>query len=626
MLNIPVQPPVEEIRWVRSVSQLPEVYWFDQFPVIAVDIETNTLDRNALDARVLQVGIGVSKVASGDPRTCGVVTYILTESVLNTLPGRVFLHELYTKNRDKIGGHNYKFDILFQRQHLGVPMYVAWDTMLMANVIHEAWFKSLKDLATFYHDADDYELALKNYLKQTYRKKVDQHYGNVPESMLGEYLKLDLTYTLQLYYDLREELEELGRWEHPYTSYEIPLNNTLCVVEWGGFRVDETKRTWASDMMGAEVDRLAKVVIDLSNGQIENPNSPVQIAKYLWDVLKLPFPRMSGYSYPTTANPVLEETRDLHPIVPAVIKYRRVTKLKSSYIDNLDKFLHNGYVFPGYKQAHVKTGRLSAADPAIQTIPRKDKRKDGDGNYGQIIKTLYVPDPGHTLVAVDGSQWELRVAAGWSQDTYLLKVYNDGIDFHGAMCDLLYGTGWNSAMRADEKRIMFGLLYGGSLESLVSVANLTIEQKTRVMNVFNTELTGLIKWRDIMFKQAQTGSIVSPYFNRAFHFDLITKGNKRDVEKWAVNWPVQGTASMITCEAATQALPRLAPTGARIVATIHDSIIASTPVEYKQQVAKIVSEELEAAGSRAFSSLPWVAEAEVGDSWGAMEAFDYADA
>lgn len=610
-------PVTDVVTMDTYVNLLPDFEDLDGAKKIAIDIETNTLDRNNPDGEILQIGIGWAVPG-------GTVQHILThETLRHQAKMRTWFWKLFNRYGHKIGGHNFKFDILWLNKKYNVPLNFGWDTMLAANVVHEYWHKGLKDLATFYFDADDYESNLTNYLKHHFRLLKDRHYGHVPEEMLTDYLVLDIHYTLMLDETLDKELDDLDRWEMPYLDYELPLNRALCQVEVDGFRVDEDARAEAAEFFQGEMVVWRDKVSDLSCGLIENPNSPQQVARYLWTDQQIPFPRMPGYTKPSTAAAVLEEILDKHPVIPAIIKYRRVAKLYGSYIKNLDKFLHYGKVFPSYKQAHVKTGRLSAEDPPIQTIPRKDERKDGDGNYGQVIKSLFLPDPGQCLVSVDGSQWELRVATALSLDPYLLKIYNDGVDFHGAMCDLLYGPGWTSAMRADEKRIMFGLLYGGTLESLVSVANLTIEQKKRVMHVFNTKLTRLIEWRDEMFDLARTkGIFVAPHYNRAFHFDLVTKGNARDVKKFAVNWPVQGIASMITSEALYRAQPQLKKYNARILATVHDSIIVTCPLEYRDKVAAIVATELEQAGYRVFPQLPWVAEAEWGYNWGHLETLE----
>lgn len=628
-----VNRPDQFYKWQRGIGKallggrvdLPETHvqrWDDVFPewsdldnadAIAVDIETNTLDRNADGGEVLQIGIGVEQGKRQD-------YYILTDTHYDV---RTWMHKFFSRYGHKIGGHNFKFDVLWLNKKFNVPMDFGWDTMLMANTLHEYWYKSLKDLATFYFDAEDYEMTLKTYLTKKFRFLRDRHYGNVPAHMLSEYLVKDLQYTLHLKRALESELKAVGRYEMPYLNYEMPLNRELCEIERGGIHVDEARRTEAAAKFQEDMASWRETIYVQSEGAIQNPNSTQQVQRYLWDDQGIPFPRMPGYKKPTTAGPVLAAIRDAHPVVESIIRFRRVSKLYGSYVKNLDDFLHGGKVYPSFKQAHVKTGRLSAEDPAIQTIPRKDARKDGDGNYGQVVKSMYIPDPGQCLVAVDGSQWELRVATALSLDPYLLKVYNDGIDFHGAMCDLLYGPGWNSAMRADEKRIMFGLLYGGTLESLVSVAELTDEQKQRVIAVFNTELTRLLAWRDEMLEIAKSkGVYVAPHYNRAFHFDLITPANERDVRKFAVNWPVQGIASMITSEAIFRCNKKLREWNARIITTVHDSIIATCPPEYKRQVALVIANALQDAGSRAFPQLPWVAEAEWGWDWGHLEPLE----
>jgi DNA polymerase-1 len=191
------------------------------------------------------------------------------------------------------------------------------------------------------------------------------------------------------------------------------------------------------------------------------------------------------------------------------------------------------------------------------------------------------------------------------------------------MCDLLYGPGWTSAMRTIEKNIVFGLLYGGKLESLVSVAHIPDEVKLRVLNVFNTKLLRILAWRDELFNQAKTlGVITSPYFNRDFHFDLVTQANQRDIQKECVNYPVQGTAADITNLAMVRALPKLRSIGASIVATVHDSILVDTPIHRAIEAANILARELALAGAQVFPIIPWQAEAEMGFRWGELKPME----
>ena len=606
-------PPLEKPLVITEPQQLAHLS--TEYDKLCVDIETNTYDANAPDARI--VLFGFSYFYMNVP-----VKVILTGEVVYSPQGKQFIQELIRRNAGKLGGHNFKFDLVFLHKTLGCELVPHWDTMLGVKSIHEHWYKDLKSLVTYWFDVDDYsERLVGSWLRENVKKAADRTYDKVPQEQLIEYLNNDLHWNLMLEQAIATELWGTGKYEMPYQNFELPLSLLLAKTEARGFTVDVAQVKQEQHVFKGQMDKLSTEVIAATDGAVQNPASSAQVSTYLFDTLKLPFPSGTGEKVGSTAAPVLDklEEQQTHPSVSLIKKFRRVAKLKNSYLDNLLKLIRGAKVYPSYKQAHVITGRLSAANPAIQTIPKRNERKDGDEDYGNRIKMCYIASPGHKLVIVDGSQWELRVATAWSQDPYMVDIYNRGIDFHGEMCDLLYGPGWTGAMRTIEKNIVFGLLYGGKLESLVSVAHIPDMVKMRVVNVFNTHLGRILRWRDELLERAKLGGITSPYFNRTFHFDLINNNNHRDVVKQAVNYPVQGTASDITCAAAIEAQPRLEALGAGVIGLVHDSIIADVPEQYEQEAVTIITRALEDAGRKVFPIIPWVAEAEVGYKWGDMQ-------
>jgi DNA polymerase-1 len=206
----------------------------------------------------------------------------------------------------------------------------------------------------------------------------------------------------------------------------------------------------------------------------------------------------------------------------------------------------------------------------------------------------------------------------------LLDAYNSGMNVHSAACDMMYGAGkWDKAMRTKEKNVMFGLIYGGTLEGIITSAGIVSGDAARVFEFFSSELRGLMDWRAEMFELARTkGEIVSPYFNRVFHFPFVHRGNQHAVEKYAVNYIVQGTASNITLDAAARAGPSLRDCGAYLIAAVHDELVAEAPYQFVNAVARNLGNELCLAGHRAFPSVSWAVEAEQGTRWGSLVSLE----
>lgn len=619
--------------FVWEPKNLPSPHIFEMGLPLALDTEGNTLDWTAPDAFIGMIGLGNRKRV-----------VILGKEVVYSKQGRNWLTLVFNRYAKRLGGHNIKFDSLFILQQLGLEMPVAWDTIVMANLYNEFWYKGLKELATYYFNAEDYaEKYIHSYLDKTFRKKADRLYTNVPREQLAEYLQYDILYTSMLAEELVDELHGVEAFHAPYKKFEIPLTRTLIKIEQKGFAIDRAKIAEGSAALAKDVEVLNEVVKDLSRGHIQNAGSSQQVAHYLWDVEKMTPPQIWGLDPRSTSRVVLAELEQTE-VIQALTAYRRADKIKGSYFDNVWKMLRRDAegvyrVHPSYKQAHVKTGRLSAVDPAIQTIPRKGDKRDNIpdwlmqlilkqyshqviGDYGERIKAAYIAPPGRKLLVVDGSQWELRVIAVLSQDPYLLDAYGRGLDFHGFMCDLMFGPGqWGEPERAEEKRMIFALAYGGTIESAVSVSTLTQAQKEKVLDAFYNKLTKFVTWREDMFQQAVTsGKIVSPHFNRTFHFDLVTRYNQRDLHKFTVNWPVQGTASNITMDAAVHILPQLQNNF--VVGSVHDSLIGEIWERDLKRVSHIFMQEMAQSGERFSSSIKWQADAKAGQDWAHVAALE----
>jgi DNA polymerase-1 len=509
----------------------------------------------------------------------------------------------------------------------------------MANVYHEGWYKDLKSLSTYFLNADDYAARLvHDWLKTNIKRPKDRTFDKVPRDQILEYLYWDITYNLSLSFDLEYELVRKGLWDMPYREHEIPQLGMLARAEARGMCVDTAQAKLEEVAMTEDLDDLTRLIQEYSDGVIENPGSSLQVRKFLFDVLKLKSSKRTPKGAKSTDKNVLDELQGQHKIIDLLRSHRRIAKLRNSYISNLGKFTREDKygqqrVHPVFKTWNVVTHRIAAEKPPVQTIPRSGDPRDQiedwiiqevgrkfDADYGGRIKRIFVAPPGYDIFAVDGASWELRVAAVLSQDPFLLNAYRTGQDPHGMACDLIFDEVWGKAERANEKRVMFANLYGQTVEAAVTVSELTREQKGRVVKFFAEHLSRLIEWKTEMYELAKKqGYIDLPGFNYRVHFDLITNKNNYDLKKLAVNYPVQGIASMITLRAATLAEPELLAMGAHLIATVHDSILGESPEHRTWEALDIACRYLEAAGVWWSNDIPWVAEPEKGKSWGTLK-------
>lgn len=600
-------PPLEITAGQVNPPVLPEIN--ADYGDITLDIETNGL--KWYRDHIFMLGIATKR---GD-------VWIFDGDRLQDQEFIAWLQAFVSQHYARIGGHNYKFDALFLNRQFGTPLAVGWDTLAMVNTLHEYWHKSLKELATYYFDADDYSSHLVKPFLSTIKKAKDRTYDRVPRPQMIEYLTRDLVYNRALRDILEQELRAKGRWDWPYLNHELPQINMLAQVERNGFAVDPARISVESVEMQKDIEALTEQLAEASKGVIQNPNSTKQVSEYLYKVQGYPVTVRTPKGAPSTNEEVLLTFAD-DAVVKVLLRHRRVTKLKSSYLDNIIGFVYTDstgqpVVSASYNHSSVVTHRISATDPAVQTIPHTDREKDGDKDYGTRIRRCYTARPGHILITADGKGWEMTCAAAQSGDPYLLAKINAGVDVHGSLCDIAFGAGhWSRAMRTKEKNIYFGWQYCGSVPAFVAETGLPVETVQAVVDVLNENLQGVVTWQRKMFEQAKTGKIVIPFFNYTIHFELITDNLLKDLRKMAVNYPTQGVGWMIMSRAAYLSQSVLSDLGAKIVALVHDDYTIDVPVYHAYRAAQVMQRNVAGAGRDFNPKLLWQVEFKVGTNWG----------
>jgi DNA polymerase-1 len=417
----------------------------------------------------------------------------------------------------------------------------------------------------------------------------------------------------------------------------------LAEVERTGFPVDMKQRAVEQVNMDKDLKLLQQAVCDLSDGEITKPGSLIQVRKYLFTSQKRKIVGWTDKGAPRVDKETLRQNNDL-PAIAALQGFRRVRKMKTSYLDNLPKYVVVGpdgvpRAHANFKFWNVVTHRLAVEDPALQTIPHRDAQEDTisdlvvehvrktqpahnfDGDYGNRIKGCYIASPGNTLVGADGKFWEVACATVQSKDKFLADIINSGKDPHSGLCDKLYGPGWTKADRVREKNVFFGWIYGGSAAALAYDTGLPFADVRAVLDFLDAHLVDLKKWRLDLQRDARSGKIILPVLNYHFHWDLITEQVLKDLPKHAVNYPNQGLGSMLICRAAIKAQPQLARFGAKIVMLVHDSFYADTPVKYTDDAAHILHDTIVEAGAEFSKFITWGADVEVGTRWNKMEEY-----
>lgn len=325
-----------------------------------------------------------------------------------------------------------------------------------------------------------------------------------------------------------------------------------------------------------------------------NINSTKQLGEILFDKLGLPVIRKnkSGYS---TDKEVLEELEDKHEIVPYLLEYRQLTKLKSTYVDGLrDKIKENGRVHTTFMQTVAATGRLSSIEPNLQNIPIRLE-------LGSKIRTFFVGEGTKMLLDSDYSQIELRVLAHMSDDKLMIDAFNNGVDVHSATASQVFDIDIDEVtpdMRRKAKAVNFGIVYGISDFGLAKNINATRNEAKQYIDSYLNKYIGIQNFMQDIVSIAKKQGYVSTLYGRRRYVDEVNSKNK-NIEKFgqriAMNAPVQGTAADIIKVAMNNVYKSIKEQNlkSRLIMQVHDELIVEIENSEEEIVKKIVKEAME---------------------------------
>ncbi len=400
-------------------------------------------------------------------------------------------------------------------------------------------------------------------------------FNQVPIERAAEYSAEDADVTLQLHHAIWPRIEALPRLREVYETIEQPLVPVLFRMERNGVLVDR-------DLLKKQSAELAGRMLELQGeahreaGGEFNVDSPRQLQEVLFGKLGIPVIRKTPTGQPSTAEDVLEELAENHALPKLILEYRGIAKLKSTYTDKLPEQINirTGRIHTSYHQAVAATGRLSSTDPNLQNIPIRTPE-------GRRIRQAFVAPPGHSLVAADYSQIELRIMAHLSGDESLLKAFAEDRDVHQATAAEVFGVELESVsadQRRSAKAINFGLMYGMSAFGLARQLSIGRGEAQKYMDRYFERYPGVRRYMEETRRQARETGFVETVFGRRLYLPDIQSRNqalRQYAERSAINAPMQGTAAdiikraMITVDAwlQTSGLP------ARLIMQVHDELV-----------------------------------------------------
>jgi DNA polymerase-1 len=393
---------------------------------------------------------------------------------------------------------------------------------------------------------------------------------------------------------------------------ELPLVPVLARMERLGVKVDRAVLAEVSATVDASIGQLLAEVYRHA-GREFNVASPPQLAQVLYEELKLPVLK-KGKTGPSTDHEVLEKLAEEHPLPRAIIEYRNVAKLKSTYLDTLPQVVGaDGRIRTTFHQAAAATGRLSSTNPNLQNIPVRTE-------LGRQIRRAFVAEPGWVLVSADYSQVELRILAHISGDEGLVRAFAEGADVHARTAAEVFGVAVD-AVTADQRRaakmVNYGIAYGLSAHGLATRLNIPGEEARGIIDRYFERFPGIKLYIDETLEKARrSGFVESLYGRRRAMPDLGSKNRQvaMAAERAAINMPIQGTAADLIKRAMLE-LDRRLPAeggGGRMLLQVHDELLLEAPLESADRVAALAREVMSAAGQLA---VPLVVDVGSGLSW-----------
>ncbi len=404
-----------------------------------------------------------------------------------------------------------------------------------------------------------------------------------------------------------------GRLKALYEKIERPLARVLGEMERTGVKIDVAFLSEQSGAMNVRLLDLEGRVRDIAGNPTLNLNSRDQVAELLFEKLELQAGRKTTTGKRSTAVSALEPLRDAHPVVPLILDYRELSKLKSTYLDPLPRLVNpeTGRLHTTFNQAATATGRLSSTNPNLQNIPIRT-------DIGREIRRGFVADAGMTLLVADYSQIELRILAHITGEAALLETFRQGEDIHRRTAAQIYSaepSEVTSAMRRVAKIINFGVLYGMSAHRLTRELNIEYAEADRFIKTYFERYPKVQEYIEGTLAFARDKGYVETLLGRRRIVPDITSSNRNAreyAERTAYNMPIQGTQADIVKLAMLELWPRLKGVGAKLLLQVHDELVIEAPQSAAEGVAATVKRIMEEAYAL---DVPLVAEVGLGGNW-----------
>lgn len=583
-----------------ALSELCKV--LDKSDGFAVDTETSSLNPRHCDL------IGISIAVDDTGAWYVPVGHSSAEKQLDVSEVAEALGPFLNDPAKKRILQNGKFDAPILARY-GMPLGEPWDDTQLASYIFEAHERHDMDTLAqrwLNHDTIHYEDVVGKGRNQI-------NFRDVPLNIAADYAGEDAAVTWALHRKLQSELLTDPVLQSLYEELEKPLAPVLERMESRGIVVDRDVLAAADRDFSAEIADEEMRCHDLV-GSSFNLGSPAQLGTILFEKMGLPVLKKTPKGAPSTAEAVLEELAEEHELPRRILRWRTLSKLRSTYTRALDAAVDpdTGRVHCRFQQAVASTGRLSCADPNLQNIPIRRPE-------GRRIREAFVAAPGYTLLALDYSQVELRLMAHFSEDPVLMAAFADGADIHRRTAAAVWGLQEETVsdeQRRAAKAVNFGLIYGISEFGLARNLGISRNEADEIMKRFFGAFAGVKAYMDQVRSDAREKGEVRTLRGRRLVLPDIrsSNGNRRQgAERVAINAPLQGTAADIIKQAMLDINGWLGDRDdIRMLLQVHDELIFEVRNDQVEEAQAELSQRMSSAEKL---RVPLVVDGGTGHSW-----------
>lgn len=510
-------------------------------------------------------------------------------------------------------GQNIKYDFLILSKY-GIEISPIDDTMLMSYAL---------DAGTNHHGMDELSKIHLDHSPIPFKEicgtgKKQITFDQVEIDKATEYAAEDADITGRLQRLLKPRLAQEGL-TCVYETLERPLAPILAGMEKEGILVD---RQMLNRLSNDFAERLAVLEIEIHKlaGHPFNIASPKQLGEILFDEMGFTGGKKGKTGAYSTGADILEGlAAEGHDFPQRVLDWRQLAKLKSTYTDALQNEINadTGRIHTSYSMASTTTGRLSSNDPNLQNIPIRTEE-------GRKIRQAFIPKPGHSFVAADYSQIELRLLAHIADLDSLKQAFHDGIDIHAMTASQVFGVpieGMDPSVRRQAKAINFGIIYGISAFGLARQLGIGNAEAKSFIETYFQRFPGIQRYMEDTKEFCRRNGYVETIFGRRCHMSGINDKNgmrRSFAERAAINAPIQGAAADIIRRAMIRMPEALKAAGlsAKMLLQVHDELVFEVPDDEIEKTIPVIREIMENAAAPALEiSVPLTVDCGVGQNW-----------